>query len=78
MLVFVISFAVFLLFVLALSLSLIIKKRPMVSEDDARAGLLDDGACATCGKLCALAGQKNVTPTKKCKIENTKIPHKNI
>lgn len=74
--VFLASFLIFLLFVLALSMSLFIKRKPLVSEDDARNSLLDDGNCAACSKLCALAGKKNQKPLKICQA--SEIPHKQV
>ena len=42
--VFVASFIVFLLFVLALSMSMLIKRRPMMTEEEATASIMDGGA----------------------------------
>lgn len=67
--IFVISFLVFLFFVLALSLSLVIKRRPLVGEDEARTALMDDGNCATCGQMCALAGRKTNKKLKDCSLK---------
>ncbi|MBW7570180.1 MULTISPECIES: hypothetical protein [Succinivibrio] len=57
-------------------MSLFIKRKPLVSEDDARNSLLDDGNCAACSKLCALAGKKNQKPLKTCQA--SEIPHKQV
>lgn len=76
--IFLASFLIFLLFVLALALSMIVKKRPLMSEDEAKASILDDGACATCQQMCALAGKKVNQKSNKCKIKDTKIPHQNV
>ena len=76
--IFVISFLVFLFFVLALSLSLVIKRRPLLGEDEARTALMDDGNCATCGQMCALAGRKTNKKLKDCKLKDTAIPHQNV
>ncbi len=79
--VFVASFIVFLLFVLGLSLSLIFRKKPLVSEEEATSSIMGDSACATCQQMCALAGKslnKKVKKKVKCKINEVEIPHKEV
>ena len=79
--VFVASFVVFLLFVLGLSLGLIFRKKPIVSEDEATAAIMGDVACATCQQMCAMAG-KSISKKKKakvkCSINEVSIPHQQI
>ena len=74
--VFLASFVVFLLFVLGLSLSMIVKKRPMMTE--AKASILDDGACATCTQMCSLAGNTKVVKKSKNCIKDVEIPHQTV
>lgn len=76
--VFLASFLVFLFFVLALSLGLILKRGPMKTEDEALSSVLDGGACATCQQMCAMAGKKLEEKPKKCKIEQQEIPHRTV
>lgn len=78
MIVFIASFIVFLLFVLGLSLGLVLKGKPLVSEDEAKSTLLDNGACVTCQQMCALAGKKQSKKKVQCKIKDTAIPHQKI
>ena len=76
--VFLASFVVFLFFVLALSLSLILKRGPMKTEDEALSSVLDGGACATCSQMCAMAGKKTEKKPEKCLIGTQEIPHKTV
>ena len=76
--VFLASFVVFLLYVLGLSLSMIVKKRPMMTEDEAKASILDDGACATCTQMCSLAGNTKVVKKSKNCIKDVEIPHQTV
>ncbi len=79
--IFVASFVIFLLFVLALSLGLIFRKKPLVTEDEATANIMGDSACALCNQMCAMAGKKVSKKEKekiKCSIEDSSIPHKEV
>lgn len=79
--VFLASFVVFLLFVLAMSLSLILKRKPLMSEEEATASIMEDGACATCQQMCAMAGKAIAKKTKKCasaSIKDVEIPHQSV
>ncbi|SFS87291.1 hypothetical protein SAMN02910357_02323 [Succinivibrio dextrinosolvens] len=83
--VFVASFVIFLLFVLGLSLGLIFRKKPLVSEDEATAAIMGDIACSTCQQMCAMAGRTKVSKKVKDKIKcnvndlnEVEIPHKDV
>lgn len=85
MMVFVASFVVFLLFVLGLSLSLIFRKKSLMTEDEATASIMGDSACATCQQMCAMAGRTKVSKKVKSKIKcdvnelnEVEIPHKEV
>lgn len=72
------SFLIFLLFALALCMSLIFRKRPLMSEDEATASIMDGGACATCQQMCAMAGKKVEKREKNCRIKDLEIPHQDL
>lgn len=79
--VFLATFVVFLLFVLALSIGLIFRKKPLVTEDEATASIMGDSACAFCQQMCAMAGKKVSDTQKKkikCSLEDVAIPHKKV
>lgn len=83
--VFVASFVVFILFVLALSLGLLIKRKPLMTEDEATASIMGDSACSTCQQMCAMAGRNKVSKKAKeqikCKVndlDEVEIPHKDV
>ncbi len=81
MITFVASFIIFLLFVLALSLSLIFRKKPLVSEEEATANILGDVACASCQQMCAMAGRNISAKAKKkvkCTLNDVEIPHQDV
>lgn len=75
---FVASFIVFLLFVLALSMSMLIKRRPMMTEEEATASIMEGGACTTCQQLCSMAGKKVEKRKPDCAIKNMEIPHQSV
>ncbi|MGN1280336.1 MAG: hypothetical protein ACI4UM_00320 [Succinivibrio sp.] len=72
------SFLIFILFAFAMCLSLIMRKKPLVSEEEATASIMDGGACATCTQMCAMAGKKTEKPKKGCKIKDMEIPHQDL
>lgn len=80
--IFVASFALFLFFAGAMALSMIIKKRPLKTEDEATAAILDSMSCATChSTLCGYAGKSGHTPKANCQGANASelsIPHKAV
>ena len=69
---------IFLLFVLALSMSMLIKRRPMMTEEEATASIMDGGACTTCQQLCSMAGKKVEKRKDDCAIKNMEIPHQSV
>ncbi len=79
--IFLASFVVFLLFVLALSIGLIFRKKPLITEDEATANIMGDSACAFCSQMCAMAGKKVSEKQKKkikCSLDDAAIPHKEV
>ncbi|MCR5537313.1 MAG: hypothetical protein K6F05_07900 [Succinivibrio sp.] len=78
MLVYLVSFVFFLLFVGALSLSLILKKRPLKSEDEATQAILEGMTCASCHGACSFAGGSEDHSSEKCKAEKLFIPSKKV
>ena len=72
------SFVMFLFFVTAMALGMILNKRPLKTEDEATAAIMEGLSCATChSTLCGFAGKKNHAPRANCEGQQA-IPHKNV
>lgn len=80
--IFLISFLVFVFFVVAMSLGMILKRKPLQTEDEATAAILDEIACASCTiGSCSYAGShKNYASSRNCAGKDSpgqqSIPHK--
>lgn len=76
--VYLASFIIFVFFVGSLALSLILRNRPLASEEEANA-ILEGLTCAACTMNCGFAGNKKHKPGKSCQAEaSMKIAHKNV
>lgn len=74
--IYLVTFGVFLLFMLCMTLSLIFKRGALKSESEAQA-LLEDIKCAACTNTsCGFHG-KDHKPAKNC-LHDAEIPHKQI
>lgn len=79
--IYLVTFGIFLVFVLCLAISLIFKRGGLKSESEAHA-LLEGINCAACTNTsCGFNGQDR-KPTKTClhesELHETEIPHKQI
>lgn len=76
--IYIASFVIFILFVVGMSLGFLIKRKPLLSENEAN-DILDGLTCATCTSgSCGFAGsQHKRNPAKKCKADLV-IAHKNV
>ena len=80
--IYLISFLVFLFFVGAMSLGLILRKQPLKTEDEATAAILGELSCASCTAVgCSFAGaRKNHAGEESCAAgrdaAKRSIPHK--
>ncbi len=76
--VFVASFAIFIVFVGGLALGLL-RNRPLKSEDEAKAAIMDGIPCASCQSSCGFAGGKVNHSSSSCMSSRMgKIPHKEV
>ena len=76
--VYVASFIIFCLFVGGMAIGLI-RKRPLVSEDEATANILKDIPCASCQSACGFAGGNVNHASPNCISSRMgKIPHKTV
>ena len=78
MLVYIICFVVFCLFVGALSLGMLLG-RPLKTEDEATAAIMEGIPCMSCQSACSFAGGKTNHASAECvssKIGD--IPHKEV
>ena len=76
--VYIASFVLFLLFARAMELGLILNKRPLKTEDEATAAILQSMSCASCNStLCGYAGKSGHKPKADCKGPEV-IPHKSV
>lgn len=74
--IFLVTFGIFLLFMLCMTLSLIFKRGALKSESEASA-LLEDINCAACtNSSCGFNG-KNRKPAKNC-LHETQIAYKQV
>ncbi|GEM_PF-5852117 len=78
MTIFIASFVGLLLFVVALSLGMLIKRRPLVSEDDATKAILEGMTCASCHGACDFAGGKEDHSSSECKAKKLVISSKQV
>ncbi|MDY6322038.1 MAG: hypothetical protein SPL30_03885 [Succinivibrio sp.] len=77
--VYVAAFLAFLFFVGALSLGMILARRPLKTEDEATRAILGDLKCATCtSSLCGFAGSSGNHASAKCDAALKSIPHKEV
>ncbi len=76
--IFIATFIVFLIFVGCLSLGLILKRKPLKSEDEATQAILEGMTCASCHGTCGFAGGKEDHSTPTCKAERLTIPSKKV
>lgn len=79
MTVYLAAFAIFILFVGALALSFVFKKRAILSDDEAHA-ILEGMTCASCtSSACINAGRGlDLHGSDRCLIDNPRISHKNV
>ncbi len=78
MLVYLASFVFFVLFVGALSLGFILKKKPLKSEDEATKAILEGLTCASCHGACSYAGGTEDHASPECKASRLAIPSKQV
>jgi hypothetical protein len=77
--IYIASFAVFVFFVGALALGMMISKRRLKTEDEATADIMRSISCAACtSTLCSLAGKKDASPKKGCEAAQKAIPHRDV
>lgn len=75
--IYLVTFGIFLLFVLCMALSLIFKRGALKSESEAHA-ILEGIKCAACTNTsCGFHGKEDHKPTKNC-LEDMEIAHKQI
>ena len=77
--IYIASFAIFVFFVGAMALGMMISQKKLKTEDEATADIMRSINCAACtSTMCSLAGNKNASPSGDCSISKNSIPHRDI